>query len=988
MKRGNVKLRLTMSVVLLGLAAGGLIAWQRIWAARRDDCQAQAARLSLELAQELGAQPDIGSDESEARARAWAMAHPESFEVFLRPAEGAERRLRSGGSDPTGLRKSVAKSEVAIIRDGKTVGRLEVAVEGHASESLALLSGPSAGWVVGGCLAVFAAVWAPWRRRRSEMSGLWTSAQERVKQTLDFLGEGIAVLDASGRIVFANREFGALLGKAPEQWTGFRIDDLSWEVAADARREGGGALPWREAARPDAGQVQCRAAVVIGERGPVVLSASFRAIRSRRRVLGVICSFQDITALERQREELREARDAAQQASRAKSSFLANMSHEIRTPINGVMGTLDLLDAPSLSAGQRRYLQAGQTSASALLHLVNDILDFSKIEAGKLDLCAIPFDPAECIHKTMQIVRGVAAGKGLELILRVDLPAGLRLSGDPDRLRQIVLNLVTNAVKFTTSGEVEVRVRGDEGGEGRFVLRVGVRDTGIGIPADRLDRLFRSFSQVDESTSRTYGGTGLGLAISKQLVEMMSGSVRVESEPGAGSMFSFDVRLARVDVEEETVRPDSAREAGEEKAEFRVGTVVMLEPVRTAARGLRDRMKTEGLEGEVVSTLAELRSAADRVDPGVVIIGCHAWTDEHAAAVRDVRSAHPGVMVIAMTMEEVSIESERGLAGVVDAWWSKPLGPALLTDQISSVRAEGAASERDAAEAMLVVRDAEARIVLVAEDNPVGQLVTKEYLHRMGLRSIVTERGDDAVRQAAEQEFDLILMDCHLPGLDGYEATRRIRQDERERGRRPAKIIALTASAMVGDRDRCLEAGMDDYITKPIDRANFIACVCRSLGTSLVRALIQTQQSDEMPRPKPETAPACEGGAEVDPPLAMPQLAARCLMRRDIMVELLDLFEQATNSDLARLDEAMSRQDRRALSEAAHSLAGGALQVGATALARLAKQVENSPATVELADLEQKLGLIREEFQRCVGYLPTARACDPASLRATQKKAA
>ncbi|MBX3390602.1 MAG: response regulator [Phycisphaeraceae bacterium] len=410
--------------------------------------------------------------------------------------------------------------------------------------------------------------------------------------------------------------------------------------------------------------------------------------------------------------DLESAKSVAESANRAKSEFLAAMSHEIRTPLNGIVGTLELLQTVSLNEKQRRYIQIGKTSARSLNSVINDILDFSKIEAGKLELSPIQFNLRGVIEDVMEMLAGAASEKHLQVSGKLSSDVPEVAFGDPDRLRQIIINLVNNAIKFTSRGSVMLQVgMGARGRDGVPRVRFEVSDTGIGIPKERLNRLFKAFSQADASTTRTYGGTGLGLAISKQLVELMGGSIGVRSEAGKGSTFWFEANL---------LCPGAS------------------EPTRNKA-----------IDVDV--------SAACSKSPPVT---------------GDVQADHASVEV---------------------------------TD------------------------NSRARVLLV-EDNEVNQLIAREMLLEAGFECDVVSNGNAAVTAVKEAAFDIVLMDCQMPEKDGFEATREIRKLEQkcllpaQRGRN-LHIIALTANALKGDRERCLEAGMDAYTSKPIDRQQLLATI-------------------------------------------------------------------------------------------------------------------------------------------------------------------
>ena len=502
--------------------------------------------------------------------------------------------------------------------------------------------------------------------------------------------------------------------------------------------------------------------------------------------------------------ELRDAKEAAEAASRAKGEFLANMSHEIRTPLNGVIGAIDLLLSTPLSPRQADLARVSQSSGRSLLALVGDVLDFAKIEAGRLDLEAVAFDVGACVREAATILSAGAREKGLALDVEVDPAVPSRALGDPTRLRQVLINLVGNAVKFTPSGRVSIRATLDapretpeDGGAGTgATVRFAVTDTGVGIPPDRLDRLFRSFSQADASTTRRYGGTGLGLAICKRLAEMMGGRVGVESAEGRGSTFWFTARLGR------------------------------------AAPGDRP-----------------LQTAPAPV----------------------------------------------------------PAAASPPADPVPAARGR----------------------VLVVDDNPVNRLLATEYLAHAGHACDEAADGAEAVEAVFRRPCDLVLMDCQMPGTDGLEATRLIRRREAaaDQGRR-VPVIALTAAATPGDRERCVAAGMDGYLTKPIDRAELLREV-----------------ADLLPRPPRSDDDAGAGGTGAESEPAGADALARFTLDRcrgdaAFAARLLDAFAAQLGRDAPRLRAASEAGDAAALADLAHALRGAAGHVGAAGLARAAAAVE------------------------------------------------
>ena len=625
--------------------------------------------------------------------------------------------------------------------------------------------------------------------------------------------------------------------------------------------------------------------------------------------------------------ELAGARDAAMESSRLKSDFLATMSHEIRTPMNGVIGLTSLLLSTDLDIQQQQYAEGVQSAGEALLAIINDILDFSKIEAGKLELEVVDFDLVQMVEEAAGLVAQAAQRKRLELVVHCspDLPAGMR--GDPARLRQVLLNLAANAVKFTAEGEVVLRAELVEECGDRLTVRFEVTDTGIGIAdADRA-RLFEPFSQADASTTRRFGGTGLGLAISRRIVDAMGGDLGLESEPGRGSVFFFTVPLTRQAEPVAALRPSV-------DVPLTGLRVLVVDDNETNRIVLHDQLAAWGLAAELAEdadgALAQLAAAADAGAPfDVALLDADMpGTDGLELALRITRRpALAGTRLVMLTssMDAIAVESRR--AGI-STRLTKPVRLSQLYECLQGARGPVAA-------AVPVIGPADAPAtgslghVLVVEDNANNQLVAVGLLRLLGYRADVAANGYEALDALDRAEFSAVLMDCQMPDMDGFTATAEIRRREVKSGLPHTPVIAMTAGASQGDQERCLAAGMDDYLAKPVTSRDVKAKLDQWVhaGTSTGR------QRDHDASPIAATGPGVLDDSILDDLRGLSDDGA-------IFVQVVEVFEATRLARFAALAAAVADADGARVRKLAHSLRGEASTLGAVALAARCAELE------------------------------------------------
>ena len=652
----------------------------------------------------------------------------------------------------------------------------------------------------------------------------------------------------------------------------------------------------------------------------------------------------DVTDHIRKEGILQAAKDEAEKANRAKTAFLAHMSHEIRTPMNGVLGMLGLLMDSHLTEDQRQSAELAKSSAESLLAILNDVLDISKIEAGQFELERIPFDLHRIVNSVVAMLVHRASENGVEILCRVDPGVPRHVVGDPHRLRQILSNLVSNAVKFTQDGEVVVRLTREGQTDAEVGLGFAIRDTGTGIPRDRLESIFEPFVQADASVTRRFGGTGLGLAICRQLVNLMGGTLSVESEPGRGSEFRFSLTLRRAVGQ-------SGADGGPAGANFSGQRVLTVNSSPTSRRLVREALESVGLRiteaPDVYSALRAGRIALAEEDPFALAIVDDSLPGEGGLEfVRGVgadRNLRDLRLVLLTVADDRAVPRKAGAPGA-SACLVKPVSRADLLDCVNAVL--GAPEPGRMTEGVMEESRRNLKILL-AEDNAVNQRVATSMLKKRGHEVDVVENGLAAVEAVGTRAYDVVLMDVQMPKLDGLDATRRIRGA----GFRDLRIVALTAHATTDDRDRCIEAGMSDFLTMPFESCDLFRAV-----------------EGEIPPP---------GAATREPAGDPVDLAAFTRSMRDagvgeIVDETLRAYLQDSPGCILRLKEAMASGDSEGVGKAAHAFKSSSAAIGATGLATLLGRMESAGKTGEAGELGELMARVLGLYQAVVHQLEGA----------------
>ncbi len=786
-------------------------------------------------------------------------------------------------------------------------------------------------------------------------------SEERIRLILESVNEGVWGLDAEGKTTFTNKAASSMLGYGEQELLNAQMHSLVHYAHPD------GTPYLEEESHIHLTTIDGRARKIDDEilwrkdGSSFAVEYETTPLFKNGKLAGTVIVFRDITERKQAESVVRRAKEIAEEATKAKSDFLANMSHEIRTPMNAIIGMSHLALQTDLNAKQRNYIEKVDSSAKNLLGIINDILDFSKIEAGKMQFERVYFFLEDVMEHLADLSVIKARDKGLELLFDVDTDVPTGLVGDPMRLGQVLINLLNNAIKFTEKGEVIVEVHKAADENGMIRLRFEIKDTGIGLSKEQCDKLFTAFSQADTTTSRKYGGTGLGLTISKRIVEMMDGEIGVTSLPDIGSTFYFTARFGVQSEQRKLAMSDKDMQG------LRILAVDDNESAREILQHMLQYLKFDvSSVSSGAEAIEELRRAQLENRPyGLMLIDWMMPTMDGVETIKRIRadselSSLPAfVMVTAYSQEELLEQSvDLNINGVL----VKPVSPSTLLDSILTAlgkevvqRTRKHEKQANYLEAERVMRGAH---LLLVEDNAVNQELALEILQDAGLLVDVANNGAEAVEKVMNKEYDGVLMDCQMPIMDGFEATRKIRQDSRFAD---LPILAMTANAMAGDKEKCLECGMNDHIPKPIDVAQ--------LFLTMAEWIKPKNRATNTEKPKQnKTLQSTLEIAGVDIKGALGRVAGN----EKLLHKLLGRFAQTQGDTVERIKAALFINDAQTAIREAHTLKGLAGNIGATLLSKYAAEVERILKSGEVGTLIDAMGAMQTELTSLIEKISAA----------------
>lgn len=790
-------------------------------------------------------------------------------------------------------------------------------------------------------------------------------AEEEIREktgALENAAEGIARLDTEGKYMSVNQAYAEMLGQTPKEMIGMaptttHAEDQQKMASAYQQMLHTGRVEVEAKGERRDGSVFHKQLVMVSTYNP------------EGKFAGHFCFMKDISERKRLEVELEQARDAALESARLKSEFLANMSHEIRTPLNGVTGMLGLLLDSQLNKSERELAEMARSSAESLLSIINDILDFSKIEAGKLEIERVPLDLRALVEEAIGIVTVRADEKNLELIVRFSPTAPRYVISDPGRIRQCLLNLLSNAIKFTEQGYVYLDVEAETQSGNQMTFRFSVTDTGIGIPSDKLDHIFERFTQVDSSLTRNAGGTGLGLAITKRLVGIMGGTADVASDQGKGSTFRLNLPLP--------INPNTKEPAGPpELADVRIMIVSQNEINRRVLHEqiISWRMRN-GSCGSGEEALKRLRMEDEAGDPYQLVLIDYHLSDMDGLTLGQLIKADASLRtskLVLLTSVRQPGDIDRANQLGFSAYLMKPVRQSQLMDTLASVWLTGPAISREIITAgaspsnrkELPYEKGNAR-VLVVDDNAINQKVAQLALQRLGCRVDLAADGIEAVEMTRDCRYDLVFMDCEMPVMDGFRSTAAIRHLENGSPRLP--IVAMTARALEGDRQECLRAGMDDYISKPLRLEDFARALNRWAGLRRKNGKSEKRESE----------------LEAESVIGMNDLARlRSLIPGEAALsELFDAFIDQGKDLISQLHIAVGNNDAAELRRLAHKLLGASASLGASPMSQICKQLEEQGRTTVLRGAIERVSELEQELTRIESFLSSMPRTEQEDLR-------